>query len=109
MFVMGRPGAVQPPRLPACPLGLGHWPHGETRDRSPHYPSGKLGFSGRAAVQRVMPTPRGIAKSVGQTIPELPGMLFGMVSTPCKSSSDLPFGESCHIQQQPESGDSGGP
>lgn len=73
------------------------------------YPSGKLGCNGRAAVQRVMPAPRGIAKSVGQTIPKLHGMPSGVVSTPCKSSSDLPFGESCHIQQEPESGDSGGP
>ena len=73
------------------------------------YPSGKLGCNGCAAVQRVMPAPKGIAKSVGQTIPELHGMMSGMVSTPCKSSSDLSFGESCHIQQQPESGDSGGP
>ncbi|MXQ86644.1 hypothetical protein E5288_WYG012991 [Bos mutus] len=46
------------------------------------YPSGKLGCSGRAAVQRVMPAPRGIAKSVGQTIPKLHGMPSGMVSTP---------------------------
>lgn len=38
------------------------------------YPSGKLGCDGRAAVRGVMPAPRGIAKSVGQTIPELHGM-----------------------------------
>ena len=39
------------------------------------YPSGKLGCNGCAAVQRVMPAPKGIAKSVGQTIPELHGMM----------------------------------
>nr|XP_019828307.1 PREDICTED: eyes absent homolog 2 [Bos indicus] len=51
------------------------------------YPSGKLGCNGRAAVQRVMPAPRGIAKSVGQTIPKLHGMPSGMVSTPCITTS----------------------
>lgn len=86
-----------PPRLPACHLGPGCWPHGGTPDPSPCplYPSGKkLWCNGRATVvQSILPPSRGTAKPVGRSFPSCMGscLAWPLMSPPQRICLALTF------------------